>query len=128
MSKISKRISLLTNTVIRVSFRLILYALILFVLFRGSILSYQFGYSIFYASPMSPPPGQDVDVIIPAGTDSSGAAKLLRSKGLIGNELAFIIQARLFNFSITPGEYLLNTSLDSREILSRLNEDPKEEE
>lgn len=81
MSKISKRISLLTNTVIRVSFRLILYALILFVLFRGSILSYQFGYSIFYASPMSPPPGQDVDVIIPAGTDSSGGQSFCEAKG-----------------------------------------------
>lgn len=58
MSQITKDINKITGTIIGVSGKLILYALILLLLTEGIVRGYAFGHTIFYQTPMEPAPGQ----------------------------------------------------------------------
>lgn len=121
MSKNNKGIDGVTKTIIRVSVRLIIYALMILVMIKGATMAYSFGHGIFYAAAIEPEPGRDVEVIIPGEMSVSAAAEILKEKGLISNKLAFEIQARFFEYKIKPGTYLLNTSQTSRQMLDVLN-------
>ena len=59
MSQITKDINKITGTIIGVSGKLILYALILLLLTEGIVRGYAFGHAIFYQTPMEPTPGSN---------------------------------------------------------------------
>ena len=52
----------------------------------------------------------------------------LEEEGLISNQYSFIIQAIIYDYEIQPGDYVLNTSMTSRDILDELSTLPEEEE
>lgn len=61
-----------------------------------------------------------------AGASVSAVGKTLEKEGLINNQYSFIIQAMVYDYEIQPGDYILNTSMTSREILDILSEDAQE--
>ena len=55
MSNTTNEINKVTGTIIRVSWKLIVYALAILFLYEGATRGYQFGYDVFYSSgPPSP--------------------------------------------------------------------------
>ena len=107
MSRNSKGIDNVTKNVIKVSMRLIIYALMILVMIKGATMAYSFGHGIFYAASVEPPPGRDIE-------------------GLIVSKFSFEVQAKFFEYKIKPGNYILNTSQTSRQILDILNVGPEE--
>lgn len=128
MSRTTKEINKITGAVIAISFRLIVLALVVILLYRGVTSGYEFGHEIFYASAVEAEPGHDKAVSIEEGTSAAKAAKLLKDNGMIINEYSFIIQAEFFNYKVNPGNYTLNTSMTSKEILQMMNENAEKEE
>jgi len=127
MSKTTKQINKITGTVILIAIRVVVIAVVIVIAARGIKASYEFGHSIFYAESVEEPPGHDVKVTIPEGTDAKEAATILENKGLITNKYSIIVQAKFFDYEVTPGTYTFNTSQTSREILKELNEGPPSE-
>ena len=128
MSRATKTINSITGTVISVAVRIIIAALVLFVLLKGVKIAYNFGHSVFYAEAVDEKPGRDVVITVVEESDASETAELLKRKGLIDNEISFRIQKKFFEYDLKPGEYVLNTSMTSREMLEIMNEGPEEEE
>lgn len=128
MSQMTKEINKTTGTIIRVSGKLILYAVIILLLFEGMSKGYQFGHEIFYPTAMAEAPGTSRVVTIKKGESAAESVHALAQSGLIGNELAFRVQMIFYEYKIYPGTYTLNTSMTAKEILQVLNEKPAEEE
>lgn len=126
MSQITKDINKITGTIIGISGKLILYALVLLLLVEGITRGYAFGHGIFYAEAMEAAPGTDKVVEITKSVNGSETARLLRDAGLIDNELAVEIQLKVYKYKVRPGTYTLNTSMTSKEILRLLNDGPQE--
>lgn len=124
MSQLTKEINRITGTIIGISGRLIIYALVILLLVEGVTRGYAFGYEIFYASAMEPAPGKDMVLIIPQDQSDAQTLETLKAVGLIRNELAVRIQKAFYDYEIYPGTYTLNTSMTSKEILQILNEKP----
>ena len=129
MSNATREINRITTAIIRISMKLIVYALIILLLYEAVIKGYAFGHQIFYAEAMEEAPGHDMTVTIEPDTSVSEAAQMLADDGLINSEFAFIFQSMFYDYdAIYPGVYDLNTSMTSKEILQQLNEKPETEE
>lgn len=125
MSQITKDINKITGTIIGISGKLILYALVILLLVEGVSGGYAFGHEIFYATAMEAAPGRDKVISIPKGQKDSETIRALKDLGLIDNELAIQIQMKFYEYEIYPGTYTLNTSMTSKEILQALNVKPE---
>ena len=129
MSNATREINRITTAIIRISMKLIVYALIILLLYEAVIKGYAFGHQIFYAEAMEEAPGHDMTVTIEPDTSVSEAAQMLADDGLINSEFAFIFQSMFYDYdAIYPGVYDLNTSMTSKEILQALNVKPETEE
>lgn len=126
MSKRTSEINKVTGTIISVSLKLIIFILIIFFLYMGVTKGYEFGYSMFNPSAVDQYPGIDKTVRI-TGSSVKDAAEALEGSGLIDNKYIFEIQAKFYEYEIYPGEYNLNTSQNSKEILQILSEKPEQE-
>lgn len=134
MSRTTKEINKVTGTIIGVSGKLIIYALVILLLYEGISKGYEFGYEIFHSTPMAAAPGSDVVVEIDKGDTLMNIADKLIQKDLIRNEYAFVVQSKMYaygkpgKFDIKPGTYILNNSMTSKEMILALRDGPKEEE
>lgn len=128
MSETTKDINKVTGAIIGISFRLIIYAIAILLIYEGVVKGYEFGHEIFYASSMEEAPGRDMEINVEAGTSVSSVGKELEKDGLINNRYSFIIQAMVYEYEIQPGVYTLNTSMTSREILDVLSTASESEE
>lgn len=129
MSNRTREINKITMTIISISVKLILYALIVLLLYEAVARGYAFGHEIFYAEAVDEAPGRQVVIQMKADESVSEAAEFLAHQGLINSEFAFIFQSKFYDYdTIYPGTYTLNTSMTSKEILQLLNEKPETED
>lgn len=128
MSRITKEINKITGTIIGISGKLILYALVILLLLEGVSRGYDFGYAVVRPAPVEAAPGTDYQVTVPKGQTNSETIEMLHDMGLIENTLAAKFQLRFYEYEIYPGNYTLNTSMTSKEMFQLMNEKPEEEE
>lgn len=129
MSNRTKEINKITTTIISISVKLMVYALIVLLLYEAVARGYAFGHEIFYAEAVDDAPGRDMIVRFDREESVSEAAEYLARQGLIKSEFAFIFQSKFYDYeTIYPGTYTLNTSMTSKEILQLLNVKPEEED
>ena len=129
MSNTTNDINRVTTTIISVSIRLIVCALVILLLYQGVTRGFAFGHAIFYEEAVDSPPGTDQVFTVEEGDTVDDVAGRLADQGLIANEFAFIFQSRFYEYDdFYPGTYELNTSMTSKEILQALNVKPQEEE
>lgn len=127
MSQMTKEINAITGTIIGISGKLIIYALVILLLVEGMTRGYAFGHEVFYGTPMEPQPGVHYSLTIPEGQSRSETARLLKDAGLIRNEYAVQIQMWFYDYEVYPGTYDLSTSMTPKEILQILNVKPEAE-
>mgnify|MGYP000709571080 CR=1 FL=1 len=121
MSSRTREINKITMAIIRISVKLMLLALLILLLYEAVIRGYAFGHAVFYAEAVEAAPGHDITVVVKDGEDVSQAADELEKKGLIKNIYAFLFQSRFYDYDkIYPGTYTFNTSMTSKEILTKL--------
>ncbi len=133
MSSTTNEINKVTGTVIRVSWKLIVYAVAVMLLYEGITKGYAFGHDIFYSPAVAAKPGVSMRVTIGEGEEVADIASALERGGLIRNKYAFIIQSIFYDYGgsenpVEAGTYLLNNSMTSKEIILALREGVKEED
>ena len=108
--------------------RVIIIALLLLLTFEGLRFCFDFGHAIFYQQPVEAEPGTDHTITLEDGMTMSTVADQLEEEGLIRNKTAFVIQGELYHTNLYPGDYTLNTSMTTKEILAALNTEPEDYE
>lgn len=132
MSHTTKEINKVTGTVIRISVKLIVYALVILLLYEGVSHGYQFGYRVFHSEAVAMEPGISMQVTIGEGQSVAQIAKALKENGLIKYQYAFLVQCLFYEYGdqypVEAGMYQLNNSMTPKEIILELRGGPREEE
>jgi UPF0755 protein len=110
--------------------KIVLAAVVIVVVFRLAVYSYNFGFQVFADIPVSSGEGRTVNVVVSEETSNRQLAKLLEQKGLIRDSNVFFIQEKLSDYkdSIKPGVYELSTAMSSEEMLEILGGEEDQEE
>lgn len=132
MSDTTREINKVTGTIIRVSWKLIVYAVVALLLYEGITRGYAFGHDIFSSSAMASEPGVDMRVTIKDDEEVADIGAALEKAGVIKSQYAFVIQSIFYDYGssdhpVEGGTYLLNNSMTSKEIILALREGIKDE-
>ncbi len=104
---------------------------VIILVYRGVIIGYEFGYSVFKQQPMTlVGEGRTVTVTIPEDMTPSQMAKLFEKHGLIDNTTLFLAQYYLSEFKeeVKPGVYELSTTMTVEEMMEVMATPAEEEE
>lgn len=121
MSDTTKDINRVTGAIIRVSLRLIIYALIVLLLYEGVTAGYSFGYAVFAGKAVSEAPGVTLTVVVEEDQDAGEVGRMLEEMGLIQNQYVFLVQTIFYDYEIYPGTYQLSTAMTSKEMLEEMS-------
>lgn len=113
----------ISDFIIGLAWRVLLAAVIVFLLLQGVTRAYSYGHGLLYEHAMEAEPGTDVSFVISTGDTRREIAENLEEAGLIDNRQAFLLQSRLYKADFEPGEYSLNTSMTAEEIIKYLTEE-----
>lgn len=108
------------GTIVGTIVRIVVAAVIIYVVFRLSVGAYNFGYQIFADVPVDVENGRMVNIVITEGESTKEIAEALEKKGLINDAGIFVVQEKLSEYKdmIKPGSYQLSTSMSAVEMLS----------
>ena len=120
MSDTTKDINRVTGAIIRVSLRLIIYALVVLLLYEGVTAGYSFGYAVFAGTAVSEEPGITASVAVEEGQDAGEVGQMLEEMGLIQSRYIFMIQAMIEDIRIR--DYILSLEPDLDPVLSQIEE------
>lgn len=89
----------------------------------GALKGYEFGYELFFSAPLD---SQDISAVsaeltVENGEDAFDVGKKLEEAGIIKSAYVFWAQSRLFEISIQPGVYTVDSHMSPRVILSTMN-------
>lgn len=121
MSRTTREINRITTAIISMSAKLLVYALVLFLMYWGVTKGYQFGHEVFSPQAVSEPPGRDYSCVIREGETVRQLAKELEEEGLIRDSNIFLVQAKFYEYELHPGTYVLNSSMTSKEMLQKID-------
>lgn len=121
MSRTTRDMNTVTGTIMGVSCKVLLYVLVFFLLYLGVTRGYGYGHEIFAPTPAASPPGADYEIVVGEGDSVSEVGKLLEDSGLIKDKNIFVLQAKLYEYSVYPGTYTLNSSENSKDMLKKLD-------
>lgn len=125
-SESSKFILKMSNGLIRLFFDVLLYVFVSIVIVQSCRYAFDFCYQVFgpVAVAEEDEEGEEVEFYIASGDSTREIAKKMERSGLIKNDLAFYIKAKLNDANIQPGTYLLNTSMTYSELLETISSLP----
>lgn len=109
-------------------------AIIIFVIMgiiRVGEFAYTCGYNIVANEAVDIAPGRDVKVELTDRMSEQDVAKLMEEKGLVKDAFIFRLQLVLNKYEkkLTPGTYMLNTSMTPKELMKAISgEEAGEEE
>lgn len=107
--------SSISDVISGVAIRVIVITLIVFVCYFTAHKCFKLGFTIFGAESVEAAPGTDVQVEVDKGETVDELAAKLADDKVIPSELAFRVQARLYELKLYPGTYKLNTSMSTKE-------------
>lgn len=122
MSRTTREINRITTAIISMSVRLLIFALVFFLMYEGITRGYRFGHAIFAPEAMEEAPGRDYTYTVESGDSLMEVSGELEKEGMIKDRYVFIAQAKFYSYDLHPGTYLLNSSLTSKEMLQMMDE------
>ena len=102
----------------KIAGRVIIVSLVILAVFVTAKYSFSFGQSIFYQKPMEEAPGRDITFVVEEGDTASEVADRLFDEGAVRAAGPLKIQSDLYGVEYLPGEYIINTSMTPKQILS----------
>lgn len=118
------------KTVITISYKVIILALIVMLVYYAGGVAFRFGTAIFNESPVdAPEQAKTVTVTIPEDPDIQQVARALDGAGVVDGTLLFYIQAQLSDYKkyFVGGTFELNTGMTPTEIMAAITEKSREE-
>ncbi|MBE5868893.1 MAG: endolytic transglycosylase MltG [Lachnospiraceae bacterium] len=111
-------------------FRVAVAIVIIYAVYKGALLAYDYGYRVFMEPAMAENgEGRDVDVQITMGKGAREIGKILEEKGLIRDADLFYVQNLLseYNGKLKAGNYTFNTAMTAKEMMKIMAKEPEEE-
>ena len=95
-----------------------------YVIYRGALLCYDYGYRIFTEPAVSSGEGRTVTVAITEEMSPADIGRLFESKGLVRDGRLFMLQYYLSEFreDVGPGIFELSTSMTAEEMMEAMAE------
>lgn len=93
-----------------------------YVIYRGALLCYDYGYRIFTEPAVSSGEGRTVTVAITEEMSPADIGRLFESKGLVRDGRLFMLQYYLSEFreDVGPGIFELRTSMTAEEMMEAM--------
>ncbi len=104
-------------------FKIVLAIIIIMLVYKWSLVAFEYGTRVFNEPPMSAGEGRTVTVVIEKGATVSEIGQLLEKKGLIRDAGLFRLQEMLsaYKDKFQAGTYELKTSMTTDEIMQILS-------
>lgn len=101
-------------------FKIVLAIIIVMLVYKWSILAYQYGQRVFNEPPVSAGSGRKVTVVVQEGDTVKEISSMLEKKGLIRDAKLFVIQELLSEYKdkMKPGTYELTTAMTTEEMMA----------
>lgn len=127
------KIGSIVASVFGVIFRVVAAVFIAYAIYRGSVISFEYGYRIFTEPAVSAGEGRAVTVAITEDMSPADIGRLFESKGLVQDGRLFMLQYYLSEFreDVGPGIFELRTSMTAEEMMEAMvvpHEDDEEGE
>lgn len=102
--------------------RVVLAVAAVYVIYRGALLCYDYGYRIFTEPAVSSGEGRTVTVAITEEMSPADIGRLFESKGLVRDGRLFMLQYYLSEFreDVGPGIFELSTSMTAEEMMEAM--------
>ena len=101
---------------------------VVYLIYRGAVICYDYGYRIFTEPAISSGEGRTVTVAVTEEMSASDIGTLLENKGLIRDKYLFVLQYYLSEYrkDVKPGVFELSTSMtaeDMRKVMASAAEE-----
>ncbi len=116
---------------VKLGITIIIALVIIYFTVSLSLICFDFGYRVFTEPAMEAEPGTDIVVTIDSSMGAMKIGQELEDKGLVRDGKLFMIQLMLSVYmdgeapDITPGTYILNTSMDSKDMMIVMSDPEK---
>lgn len=102
--------------------RVVTAVLIVYVIYRGAEVCFEYGYRIFTEPAVSAGEGRTVTVAITEDMSPSDIGRMFESKGLVRDARLFTLQYYLSEFrkDVGPGIFELSTSMTAEEMMEAM--------
>lgn len=110
--------------------KVIVTVLVVYVIYRGAITCYDYGYRIFTEPAISSGTGRTVSVAVTEEMNPLDIGELFVSKGLVKDAKLFALQYILSEYreDFRPGVYDLSTAMTAEEMMEVMGTHPEEED
>lgn len=124
--KTSKLVAVVCSVILKVA----VIVAVIFVIYRGAMLCYDYGYRIFAEPAISAGEGRSVTVTVTEDMSPKEIGTLLLSKGLIRDEKLFVLQYYFSEFQkeVKPGTFELTTAMTVEEMMEVMASQASEDE
>ena len=111
-----------------VIFRVVVVILMVYAVYRGAVICYDYGYRIFTEPAMTVGEGRTITVAVTEDMSALDIGKLFESKGLIRDSRLFVLQYYLSEFrkEVGPGTFELSTSMTVEEMMEAMTVSPED--
>ena len=110
--------------------RVVVVVVLIFMIFRGTEICYDYGYRIFTEPAISVGDGRVVTVSITEDMSPWKIGELLESRGLVRDSKLFALQYYLSEYlkDVRPGTFELNTNMTAEEMMAVMAQGAGDEE
>ena len=110
-------------------FKIVVAVIIVMLVYKWSVLAYEYGQRVFNEPPVSSGSGREITVTIEEGSTAKEIGKMLEKIGLIRDAELFMIQEMLSQYKgeMKPGSYVLSTAMTTEEMMEIMSGEMEEE-
>ena len=103
---------------------------VVYLIYRGAVICYDYGYRIFTEPAISSGEGRTVTVAVTEEMSASDIGTLLENKGLIRDKYLFVLQYYLSEYrkDVKPGVFELSTSMTEEDMMKVMASAAEEDE
>ena len=103
---------------------------VVYLIYRGAVICYDYGYRIFTEPAISAGEGRTVTVAVTEEMSASDIGTLLENKGLIRDKYLFVLQYYLSEYrkDVKPGVFELSTSMTAEDMMKVMASAAEEDE
>ena len=109
----------LVGAIFGIIFRVVCTVFVVYAIYRGAVICYDYGYRIFTEPAVSSGEGRTITITIPEGTTAVEMGEFFENKGLVRDANLFVLQYYLSEYrkDIQPGTFELSTSMTAEEMM-----------
>ena len=123
-SELIGRILSIVGNVFDTALQILLIVAIVYVIYKGAGIAYDYGYRVFTEKPMAASMGRDVEVTIPVDFNALELGDLFEGKGLTRDAKLLAIQyfCSEYRENVKGGTYTLSTTMTAEEMFESIAE------